>query len=353
MLSMGRRWWSVHAQEGLGEPWGPQRFIALTCTLAVSGLACELGARASETTDLESIDEPDEIGESEDEISESEDDPSTERLDLGESPTNGDDDDADKPTGCNHIDFLFAIDNSDSMLDEQRNLAASAPGFIASIHSILELESVHLGVTTSEAYPHAAQGCQQLGGLVDQTVIGECGPYEDGYRFMTLADDLDDAFGCAAKLGNTGASDERPLESMVKALGSDLHADGACNEDFIRDDALLVVVLITDEEDDDEDGEGLWGSDGEPDDWFDAVIDAKGKMENVVALSLIGTSPPNNCPTWDGSSGAEVGTRIREFTEMFGAHGVIGDVCAEDYGGFFSDVMELIEQACDDFDPVE
>src|SRR5204862_5903779 len=32
--------------------------------------------------------------------------------------------------GCKKIDFLFVIDNSDSMDDEQANLARSFPGFI-------------------------------------------------------------------------------------------------------------------------------------------------------------------------------------------------------------------------------
>jgi hypothetical protein len=137
---------------------------------------------------------------------------------------------------------------------------------------------------------------------------------------------------------------------------------GGCNEGFLRDDALLVVVLITDEEDDHEvegcDQELEDGSKGEPADWFANVVAAKGGIEsNVVVLALVGPKGPNPaiCPGLDkcagGKLGAEVATRIMQFTHMF-TNGFVGRVCAPSYASLFADAVALIDGACDDFEPI-
>ena len=75
---------------------------------------------------------------------------------------------------------------------------------------------------------------------------------------------------------------------------------GACNEDFIRQDALLVLVIITDEDDDPPSPVG-GGTPGKPEEWFDAVVGYKGGIaSNVVVLTLVGTDGlehPNVCPS--------------------------------------------------------
>ncbi len=115
----------------------------------------------------------------------------------------------------------------------------------------------------------------------------------------------------------------------------------ACNEGFLRDDALLVIVMITDEED-------FEDSEGDPVSWYESVVAAKGgDEERVVVLSLVGHPKPNDCiPTqWTGMMGAEIATRILQFTSIF-PYGYVGDICSADYEPFFSEAIEHIDTVC-------
>ncbi|MEX1369407.1 MAG: hypothetical protein AB1Z98_40140 [Nannocystaceae bacterium] len=296
------------------------------------------------------------------------DETGTPKLDVG-NETAGSDGIDTGDEGCKKVDLLFVIDNSGSMADEQANLVAAFPGFIAAMQQELaETDGYNIGVVTSDVYIYDLE-CSPLsvGNLVYQTggpdsSNGNCGPYTSGLNFMTENDDLADKFACAGQVGTGGDGDERPMDAMIAALTPPLVDEGGCNEGFLRDDALLVVVLITDEEDDPEtmedacNGMPLPGSSGSPGTWFDALVDIKGKEQSVVVLSLVG--PDGNvapmCPALDkcngGIVGAEVATRILEFTSMF-TFGFVGQVCG-DYGPIFQEAIGVIKTACDEFDPV-
>jgi hypothetical protein len=98
--------------------------------------------------------------------------------------------------GCKAVDFLFVIDNSGSMSDEQDNLTASFPGFFAAIVGSLEqVSTYHVGVTTTDDYYYNIPECSTIGGLVVRTggsssFAADCGPYEEGNNYMTVADHL-------------------------------------------------------------------------------------------------------------------------------------------------------------------
>ena len=276
----------------------------------------------------------------------------------------------DGSESCKNVDLLFVIDNSGSMADEQANLVASFPGFIAAMQKELaETDGYHIGVVTSDTYIYDLE-CSPLsvGDLIYRTggpdsSNGSCGPYSSGLNFMTEADDLALEFGCAAQVGSGGDGDERPMEAMLTALTPPLTDEGECNEGFLRDDALLVVTIITDEEDDHEtmleacDSTPLDGSPGEPETWFDQLVEIKGgREESVVVLALVGPDgvAAPMCPELDkcngGIEGAEVAPRILEFASMF-TYGFVGPVC-EDYGPIFQESIAVIKTACDEFGPV-
>ncbi|MCR9162356.1 MAG: hypothetical protein ACE37F_31515 [Nannocystaceae bacterium] len=251
-----------------------------------------------------------------------------------------------EPGVCDAVDLLFVIDNSGSMADEQANLIASVPGFIDGITDRLGVSTdYHVGVVSTDASEFNGAGCQELGALVTKTggdlsSDTECGPYIDGTHFITPRDDLEGAFSCAARLGIDGNGLERPMDAMLEALHP---SDGlmSCNEGFLRDEALLVVVLITDEED-------FEDSAGDPVSWYESVVAAKGgDDERVVMLSLVGHPKPNDCiPTqWTGMMGAEVATRILQFTSIF-PYGFVGDICSDDYAPFFTEATEHIDTVC-------
>jgi hypothetical protein len=267
-------------------------------------------------------------------------------LDLG--------DDGDEGHGCTKVDLLFVIDDSHSMAIEQGVLIAAFPEFMASVRATLgTVDSYHIGVVTTDGYAFNAPDCRQLGALVTATggadsSAAACGPFGSG-RFMTEDDPLEDLFACAARVGVEGSNDERPIEALLAAVGSE-HA-AACNAGFLRPDALLVVVIITDEEDDhtvvfDE----MHGTPGDPTDWFTAFEQAIGVEHNAVMLLIAGGLPDNTCGLPVGV-GAEDAPRLREFTAMF-THSVLGDVCASSYAPVFEEALDFVERACTEFLPV-
>jgi len=275
-------------------------------------------------------------------------------------------------SGCEKVDFLFVIDSSGSMEDEQVNLLSSFPGFIGAIQDTLQFDDFHMMVVDAGAVEGA--GCDgTLGaGRVTSGSGMNCG-LAGVDRFATQAQaDLAAAFSCMGSRGFEGSGDEQTMDALLASIGP-LNAVGACNAGFLRDDAILVVTIITDEEDSPNDGIALPPLDGScspadsdpnssggPATWADAIIAAKnGDPEAAVVLSLLGDCDVGG--TCQGIvldplnpaapvTGAEPAPRMREFTEMFG-FGSVGPVCAPDYTPFFLDAVSVIATACDDFDP--
>jgi hypothetical protein len=267
-------------------------------------------------------------------------------LDLGDEQGQG--------HSCTKVDLLFVIDDSHSMAVEQGVLIAAFPEFMASVRASLEtVDSYHIGVVTTDAYPFNPPDCRQLGALVTATggtdsSASECGPFGSGL-FMTEDDPFEADFACAARVGVEGSNDERPIGALLAAVGSE-HAMG-CNQGFLRSDALLVVVIITDEEDDHTVVlEDMHGTPGDPADWFAAFEQAIGTEHNAAMLMIAGGLPDNTCGFPVGV-GAEDAPRLREFTQMF-SYSVLGDVCAWSYAPVFEETLDFVERACAEFVPV-
>ncbi|MCX4240342.1 vWA domain-containing protein [Paraliomyxa miuraensis] len=244
---------------------------------------------------------------------------------------------------CGKVDFLFVIDNSGSMGDEQANLVANFPAFINGIQATLEnVETIQVGVVTTDTYTYNIAGCQQLSSLVVQTGGSNssnqaCGPYAEGYNFMTDMDDLVVEFSCAAQIGTSGSASERPMQAAVEAVTRVQGGVGQCNEGFIRDDALLVIVIITDESDINSVGTSMT--------WYDDIVAAKLDIpENIVVVSLINV-PGSACNTFDPANG------IADFTTMFGDNGFMAEICLPDYGPIFDEAVGIIDVACDNYIP--
>ncbi len=292
--------------------------------------------------------------------------------------------------GCAKADFLFVIDNSGSMADEQDNLIASFPGFIDTIQQTLMAEDYHVMVVDTDAGGGGSSSitcingdcsCSPSPGCCEQICNGlstscngvPCGMLpgdecdrtlgagkifrEDGMqcldappRYMTDGDAmLGGDFSCVAEVGTYGDGNEQPMAAILAATGDAMTGMGACNEGFLRDDAILVVTFITDEED-------VEKSPGDPASWYaDLVAIKNGDPSAIVVLGLIGDTgqPGAVCQPFDdeGVNGAEDGVRLRQYVQLFGDHGVLGSVCAADYAPFFTDAVGIIDLACDEFEP--
>jgi len=319
-------------------------------------------------------------------------------MGSGGDPESGD--------GCDKVDFLFIIDNSGSMSQEQSNLVANFPGFISTIQGTLdEAQDYHVMVIDTDAWVFAgcpnlcdsAEQCSDASGMCDFQdpaclltclTVPVCNaydcedpvePYEcedvlgagvvqprgggaadvpcnfsSGARFMDSGEpNLAEAFACAASVGAGSTDDpERPMEAMVQAVTAGTEAS-ACNEGFLRDDAILVVTFITDENDDAGDG-----SSGTVEGWRSALIAAKNGDESaIVVLGLFGDQDQPNpvCEDLDEQSmnGAQPSPRLREFVDSWGDRGFAGSVCAESYQEFFADAVSLIDTTCEEFVPPE
>lgn len=286
--------------------------------------------------------------------------------------------------GCTKVDFLFVIDHSGSMADEQQNLIASFPGFIQSISSTLMSDDYQILVADTGAFmppnyfcsrgkPEApceafcyecfAGGCDcTCGGAVCPPLpacdgeLGtgrraggrraDCGVVGDQRYIVGGQPDLEGTFSCLASVGTTGSGLEQPMGAVVGAVSDAMTGPGGCNEGFIRDDAILVVTYITDEED--------IQSMGDPAAWRQALVDAKnGDERAVVVLALVGDTglPDAVCEPFANTTGAQDAPQLRSLAESF-PFGQWASVCAPDYSPFFAEAVSVIDTACDEFDPV-
>ncbi|MFV8753307.1 hypothetical protein ACNOYE_22390 [Nannocystaceae bacterium ST9] len=283
-------------------------------------------------------------------------------MDLPEGPT----------MGCEKIDFLFVIDSSGSMADNQANLIASFPGLVEAMMQNVPADDWHVMVVDTDGQwggSDCANACMALDtcpGVPEfpcdtpppsfcdiRLGAGQVAPWGEaasnqecglagGQRYVQQAEpDLLSAFSCVAKVGVDGSDFERPMDAMVGALAPEAIAAGGCNQGFVRDDAILVVTIITDEPD--------AHSIGDPSAWADALIEAK--LGNPAAIVVLGILPDGDlqspvCIEASPSAGA-----MSEFLELFDASSR-GSVCEPDYSPFFVDAVALIGETCDEFVPI-
>lgn len=295
------------------------------------------------------------------------------KFDIGDSPDVGNTTGA-LETGCTKVDFVFVIDNSTSMEDNQQALIASFPGFIDSIKTALgDVTDYHVMVVDTDEGGRCTQPCDpkdpdyvpfcaekkyhaceaDLDDCQDTRGAGVIHPVGSfasnkkcsiagGRRYMTAEEpDLLAAFSCVAKVGTAGAPSERPMNTIQSLVSPGLNGPGACNEGFLRPDAILVVTFLSDD--------GNYIDKGEPADWKAAIVDAKNGDENAAVIAGLIPHPELDCinKQSDGTQGAH----WQEFIELWGEHGVSGSICAADYAPFFAEAVAAIDQTCKNFNP--
>ena len=271
--------------------------------------------------------------------------------------------------GCRNVDFLFVIDNSVSMEDNQAALVGAFPGFMAAIEQTLDPASeFQILITDTDEWGRCNTANPWMGhspthstcnAYIESTVFDECdrvrgagvdhpaGEYSSneactfasGRRYIDSSEpDLVDAFSCAATVGTAGHPSERPMESMVAALEPAINAAGGCNDGFLRDDALLVITFLSD------DPHKM--DNGQPQDWYDAVVEAKGG--DATAVVVLGLTP-----AWAGCLGTDAQQHWVDFIELWGEQGLHGNICgsAAEYVTFFESAVSTIDEACDNFQP--
>lgn len=258
--------------------------------------------------------------------------------------------DAGLAPGCSGVDFLFVIDNSLSMLQEQSNLTASFPGFMRVVGETVQVKDHHVMVIDTDGWD--GEGTQASPETCDDTLGAgkragsggqDCGVVGPQRYIEAGQTDLEGTFSCLAKVGTFGDFGEQPMDALQRAVSPAENASAGCNAGFLRDDAILVVVLVTDEDD--------TRSAGRAEAWRQALLDAKsGDERAVVVLGFVGDDnvqgglPGGPCPRLSVSFGAP---ELQRFVQSLPL-GSLASVCADDYAPFFEQAVSSIRGACDE-----
>ncbi|MFZ6181481.1 hypothetical protein [Nannocystis pusilla] len=277
--------------------------------------------------------------------------------------------------GCKKVDFLFVIDNSTSMENNQAALIQSFPGFIDAIkNTLVDVTDYHIMVVDTDANGRCPQPCDEAdpdyvkfcsaanyyacSAMLEpcDTTLGAgmlhpvgsfasnkpC-PVAGGNRYMLPNQpDLEGTFACVAQVGTAGSPAEKPMNAMQAAIGEALNFPMGCNGGFIRDDAILVVTFISDDPN--------YVDKGTPAEWKASVVEAKNGDENAAVILGLIPHPELGCITGNDPNLTQ-GSHWQEFIEMWDKHGVSGSVCEADYAPFFLQAVNAIDQTCDDFNP--
>lgn len=283
------------------------------------------------------------------------------------------------PTACAKVDFLVVIDHSQPMTEEQGRILTSFPTLLESLAAgPFALDDVHILVTDTDAWvfedcfddpcpfcPEAFEcateplPCEDVigAGITHPRGLGAGNTacdFTSGGRYIDATEpDVAAAFQCAADVGTASFDhDEHTLEAAIRPLQPWSDA-WACNEGWLRDDAILVLVFVTDEAD----TSGVTALGVEQ-----ALVTAKhDDMGAVVVLGLMGDidQPGALCTEkesagWDRMTsplgeGAGAPGDLRDLVEAFGDHGLAGSVCEPSYDAFFLDAVPIIEGACEAF----
>ena len=244
---------------------------------------------------------------------------------------------------CEAVDILFVVDSSPSMDAVYDRLTASFEGIVEGVTTAFGDASVHVGVLqTSEYWPFELNtDCNDLGELLITTTTTQCLP-ANGARFFTNEnDDIATALPCILDVG-LYPHGELPVSAAIEALSEDQAAAGACNEGFLRDDAVLGIFFITNDP----------PIDGDTDDahpeadtsmWYEQLLSAKEGDETAIAVSGIVAMEPIDCIVSDAAEN----TNIIDFIDEFGAQGLRSSVCEPDWGPTFEAGIDLLAHTCE------
>jgi hypothetical protein len=201
------------------------------------------------------------------------------------------------------IDILFVIDNSRSMVEEQRALADNFDRFL----SLVDPDPNTAGEEGEVDYRIAVTTTDALVGR--GALVGDPQVIRPGAGYSPL-----EAFRKNVEVGTKGRALEQGLEAALLAV------EGARGSgEFVRDRAYLYVIVVSDEED---------FSPGDVRYYIRALEQAKGiGNDRAVVVSAIAGPAPDGCESPAGR--ATPGLRYDQAARATG--GVVGSICTEDW----------------------
>jgi hypothetical protein len=275
--------------------------------------------------------------------------------------------DAGPPQPCQKVDFLFVIDDSPSMVEEQDNLIANFPALAALVDSDTNSAGQPLDyriavTTTGKSIDYTLD---TIVGNIPQSEDGSDGRFLNGsecglgHAWLERADGdaafIATKFSCMADVGTGGPSVEMPLANLELAFG-DRVTDGS-NAGFLREDALLAIIILTDEDDCSRRDNDFTITDDNCDDTPWPELIALSEMQTELdtlkgghgrwAIAVIAGDGSDTCSTTGlGESRAEA-IRLREFAEMTGEPGVFSSICVSDLAPPLAQALSTFEETCE------
>lgn len=215
------------------------------------------------------------------------------------------------------VDVLLVVDNSCSMQPYQNELSENFDQFLTFfVEGDVDYQ---IGVVTSSvAEPVAAGGCSEA----DVADVPEAGHLVDNTWITPDTPNGADKFRDLVRVGVCGSGYEMGIESAYRAVSPPL-SDGQ-NGGFIRPDAYLSLIFVSDEQD---------ASPLPVNQYINGFRSVKGQRNrDIFNASALVVTQDTNCNT-DLSN---PGTRYLDIARQTG--GVIGDICADDFGSIVTEL---------------
>lgn len=265
------------------------------------------------------------------------------------------------PEGCKgKIDFLFVVSREFVMQSIQQRIIDAFASFHATIAAKFADFDYQIMVVdgdpewgldscnencSPQGCPVPDYPCEMVNAITacDETIgagtvfnAGGAAPNKPcgvvgGRRYLTKEQpNLAETFACIAQVGTSGRS--WLGEAMASAVSPQLVGPGGCNEGFLRDDALLMVTFVM--------GGYDYDSHGTPEEWSQAVLDAKHGDPNSIVM--FGFFAPGCAEDEED--------RLCQMLLDFPYWQVESNL-VEDYGPAFESATEMVESACSTFIP--
>jgi hypothetical protein len=264
---------------------------------------------------------------------------------------------------CKHLDIVISVDPSGSMNEEMEAMGeeifGGPSGFANALLDISGgIQDYRVGVI--DACPDPATFNVVGEGPTENDGDDENCAFDSGETWIEGdqsrdADEVISEFECVGRIDRvTGPGpdnnrtagdcygdndDEQPASAAIAALAPD------ANPGFQRNDAVLVVIALTDEDEQPT-------PDRSAAQLYDELVARKGNVNNMVFLGIGGTG----CGEDEGAyGGADDAQKLHALTDLFIAQdrGVWHDLCDGSLGDGLSAAIDVIETACNEFNPVD
>jgi hypothetical protein len=229
------------------------------------------------------------------------------------------------------VDVLLVVDNSCSMEPYQNRLSENFDQFLTFfIEGDVDYQ---IGVITTSVAPAEAIP----GTVCDQAAINqipEPGGLVDGGWITPSTENGSDRFSEMVRVGICGSGYEMGLESAFRAITPP--RSETTNQGFIRPEAYLSMIFVSDEQD---------ASPLPVNEYINAFRNVKGQRNrDIFNASALVVTDPDSCRA--GSISRE-GTRYLDIANQ--TNGVIGNICADDFGDIVTELSLASSRLQDTF----